>query len=73
MNHNRSIAQFRGDEMIALSLGKVVERFKRIDRKTVTRQELDASTPEAAADTTSLFQTAAELYNERRYAVKPVQ
>ncbi len=73
MNHNRSIAQFRGDEMIALSLGKVVERFKRIDRKTVTRQALDASTPEAAADTTSLFQTAAELYNERRYAVKPVQ
>ncbi len=73
MNHNRSIALFRGKEMIALSLGKVIERYIRTDRKTVTREAQDATTPEAAADTTALFQTASELYNERRFSVKPQQ
>jgi phosphoglycerol transferase MdoB-like AlkP superfamily enzyme len=70
MHHNRSIALYRGDEMIALSLGKVVERFVRASRKSVERSS-ESANAEAAADTTALFQTAAELYNERRYRVVP--
>ncbi len=73
MNHNRSIALFRENEMIALSLGKVIERFKRTDRNTVSREPLDDSTTEAAADATALFQTASELYNERRYSISPAK
>lgn len=70
LNHNRSIALVRGDEMIALSLGKVVERFVRTSRKSVERSTT-AADADAAADATALFQTAAELYNERRYRVVP--
>ena len=53
-----------------LSLGKVVERFVRKSRKDVERST-EAAKAEAAANTTALFQTAAELYSERRYRVVP--
>ena len=33
LNHNRSIALYREPELVALSLGKVIERFTRTDRK----------------------------------------
>ena len=70
LNHNRSIAIYREPELVALSLGKVVERFTRTDRKTLVRQPLDAPTEESARNATALYQTADELYNQRRYSVK---
>jgi phosphoglycerol transferase MdoB-like AlkP superfamily enzyme len=69
LNHNRSIAIYREPELVALSLGKVVERFTRADRHTLIKQGLDAATQEAAKDATALFQTADELYRERRYTI----
>jgi phosphoglycerol transferase MdoB-like AlkP superfamily enzyme len=71
LNHNRSIALYREPELVALSLGKVVERFTRQDRKTLVHQSLDAPTEEAARDATALFQTADELYMQHRYEVIP--
>lgn len=71
LNHNRSIALYREPELIALSLGKVVERFTRIDRTKLERRPLDPATEYAAGDAAALFQTADELYSQRRYAVKP--
>jgi phosphoglycerol transferase MdoB-like AlkP superfamily enzyme len=73
LNHNRSIALYRGSEMVALSLGKVIERFTARDRKTLELQPLDAATREQANDATALFQTADELYNQHRYSVQPGQ
>ena len=71
LNHNRSIAIYREPELVALSLGKVVERFTHRDRGTLDRQPPDAATWEAARDATALFQTADELYTQRRYTVRP--
>jgi phosphoglycerol transferase MdoB-like AlkP superfamily enzyme len=70
LNHNRSIAIYREPELVALSLGKVVERFTRVDEKTLERRDLDPTTEAASRDATALFQTADELYNERRYNIK---
>ena len=71
LNHNRSVTLYREPELVALSLGKVIERFTRTDRKTLIRQPLDPATEEAARDATALFQTADELYTQRRYSVHP--
>jgi hypothetical protein len=71
LNHNRSIALYRDPDMIALSLGKVVERFARVDRQTMSRVPMDADAVETAKDATALFQTADELYMQRGYAVTP--
>ena len=71
LNHNRSIAIYRRPELVALSLGKVVERFTLRDRKNLDRQPLDAATQEQSLDATALFQTADELYNEHKYVVHP--
>ncbi len=71
LNHNRSIALYREPELVALSLGKIVERFSRTNRTTLIRQPLDAATNEAARDATALFQTADELYTQRRFSVRP--
>ena len=73
LNHNRSIAIYREPELVALSLGKVVERFTREDRKTLARQPMDASTEAASQDAIALFQTADELYNQHRYSARPTQ
>ncbi len=73
LNHNRSIAIYRAPELVTLSLGKVVERFTRSDRKTLTRQPLDGNTEAASLDATALFQTADELYNQRRYSARSTQ
>jgi len=70
LNHNRSIAIYREPELVALSLGKIVEHFTRIDRKTLVRQAEDSSASEAADDATALFQVADELYSQRRYRVR---
>jgi phosphoglycerol transferase MdoB-like AlkP superfamily enzyme len=69
LNHNRSIAIYREPELLALSLGKVVERFTRSDRKILSRQPLDPAANEAARDATALFQVADELYTQRRFAI----
>ena len=70
MHHNRSIAMYQNSEMIALSLGKVVERFRRVDRKTLVREAANEATAEAAANATALFQTASELFLANRYKVE---
>lgn len=69
LNHNRSIAIYHEPELVALSLGKVVERFTRVDRKTLTPQPMNPTADEAANDATALFQVADELYSQRRFAV----
>lgn len=69
LNHNRSIALYREPELVALSLGKVIERYTRTNRKTLICQPLDAATEEMSHEATALFQTADELYTQRRYAV----
>jgi len=71
LNHNRSVAIYRDPNLVALSLGKVVERFTRTDRNTLNRQSLDEPAQEAARDATALFQTADELYSQRRYHIQP--
>jgi phosphoglycerol transferase MdoB-like AlkP superfamily enzyme len=70
LNHNRSIAIYREPELLALSLGKVVERFTRTDRKSLSRQPLNPAASEAALDATALFQVADELYTQRRFAIR---
>ena len=70
LNHNRSIALYREPELVALSLGKVIERFTRRDERTLVRQELDDATHEASRDAIALFQTAYELYFQRRFSVQ---
>ena len=61
---------YQNSEMIALSLGKVVERFRRVDRKTLVREAANEATAEAAANATALFQTASELFLANRYKVE---
>jgi phosphoglycerol transferase MdoB-like AlkP superfamily enzyme len=70
LNHNRSIAIYREPELVTLSLGKVIERFTRADRRSLTRQPLDLTADEAARDATALFQVADELYSQRRFVVR---
>jgi phosphoglycerol transferase MdoB-like AlkP superfamily enzyme len=70
LNHNRSIAIYRESELVTLSLGKVIERFTRADRRSLTRQPLDSAADEAARDATALFQVADELYSQRRFVVR---
>jgi hypothetical protein len=72
LNHNRSIAIYREPELVTLSLGKLVERFTRRDRRSLIRQPSIQPRKPAAQDAAALFQTADELYSERRYSVRPM-
>jgi phosphoglycerol transferase MdoB-like AlkP superfamily enzyme len=71
LNHNRSIGIYRAPNMVALSLGRVTERFSRVNRNTLQRESLGSEGKESADDVTALFQTADELYRAHHFAVRP--
>lgn len=72
LNHNRSIAIYRDQRLVTLSLNKVAELFTGDPKAQLTRAAaLDAEAREMHLDATALFQTADDLYMGRRYRVTP--
>ena len=73
LNHNRDIGIATADRMVVFSLNKKIEYYrgsakegamKRVDRPDDIDREL-------ALDGTALFQTADELYMQRRFTLEP--
>ena len=72
INHNRDIGLMRNDRMVALSLGRKVE-FYRGNPKTTEMIRLDRPDDtdlELEKDAIALYQTADELYMQRKYRVE---
>ena len=72
INHNRDIGLMRNDRMVVLSLGRKVE-FYRGNPKTTEMIRLDRpddSDLEPEKDAIALYQTADELYMQRKYRVE---
>lgn len=72
LNHNRSIAIYRDQHLVTLSLGKEINLFTGDPHAAIVpAPELDELGRTMADDATALFQTADELYMGRRYKVTP--
>ena len=73
LHHNRSVGIARDDRLVAFSLNKVVEGFATDveSGKLEKLPELDPPSQALTDEATALFQTADDLYTQRRYHVVP--
>ena len=70
VNHNRSIGMLTDSMLVVLGLNQSRTFYTRPDRRSDTFNQTTAETPalqELAADTAAAFQTAYQVYRERRY------
>lgn len=71
LNHNRDIGIMEEGRMVVLGLGKTIEYYKG-DPKAGTMERVqtpDADHERLAADAIAIFQTADDLYMNRRYKI----
>jgi phosphoglycerol transferase MdoB-like AlkP superfamily enzyme len=73
LNHNRDIGIARADRMVVFSLNKKIEYYHGSAKEGAMKrvQQPDEIDRELALDGTALFQTADELYMQRRFTLEP--
>ena len=72
INHNRDIGLMRNDRMVVLSLGRKVEFYRGNPKTTemIRQDRPDDTDLELEKDAIALYQTADELYMQRKYRVE---
>ena len=72
INHNRDIGLMRNDRMVVFSLGRKVEFYRGNPKTTemIRQDRPDDTYLELEKDAIALYQTADELYMQRKYRIE---